>query len=83
MPETPAIEPSIVSVISVSTTCGDAPLYLVVTVTTLASTSGSSRIGIERSAALPAVIINKLATIVKTGRRIAISDNELAFLVVT
>ncbi len=77
MPATPDTALSITSVISVSMTCGDAPWYRVVTVTTLESTSGSSRIGIDLSAANPAVTINKLATIVVTGRRIARSDKDL------
>ena len=77
MPGTPAIELATSSVMSVSTICGDAPVYSVDTVTTAASTSGSSRTGIENNDAIPETTTSALATIARTGRRIDRSDRVI------
>ena len=75
-PLTLATAPSSLLVTSVSTVSGEPPGKDADTVIRGLSTSGSSRTSTPAIAAIPAIIMSKLSTTIKTGRRIAIDGKS-------
>jgi hypothetical protein len=80
-PLMPEIASSIGSMTSRSTTSGDAPGYGIAITTTGASISGYSSVSSWTSATSPNTTKSNIATIVKTGRLIAVSEMNIGVTV--